>query len=78
VVDGGYFHSSIHSVDETGVSGKFKFKVAHYLRARCPIATAVVYPYLFSRTNREQALLLDSARLTLRFAFSSGAFRPAV
>jgi hypothetical protein len=33
VVDGGYFHGGIHSVDETAVSGKFKFKVAHYLQS---------------------------------------------
>jgi hypothetical protein len=30
VVDGGYFHRSIRSVDETGVSRYFKFKVVHH------------------------------------------------
>src|SRR5450755_5027654 len=47
-------------------------------RPRCPIPAAVVYPCLSSRTNREQATLLDSARCALRFAFSFRALRTAL
>jgi hypothetical protein len=41
VVDGGYFYGSIHSVDETGISRKFRFKVAHYLRPTRALRAAV-------------------------------------